>query len=373
MFAVSGCLLCLLVPAAPEPGFLGLTARSAGLSEGPTDYAHHLRPSGTVRAVMLFARFPDTEAEETTQALHDLLVPRAVDYYRRASYGQVTLSIEPVPKWLPLARASTSGDYDCSRFEPHKRYLTEVVRLAEGEVDFARYDVVYIVGSRAKGVPNSPTFIAPTGAGVTSRGRELRWAVTFGNDVRGWNWGWQTLVHETGHLFGLPDLYLYEKRDWHRAAGAWDPMGLQMPGAHFLAWHKYKLGWLRDEQMVIVRAGAATVDLTPIAEAGGVKAVVMPVSASEAWVAEARRHDAGDDDPLGLLVYRVSTTTAGGCGPVKVLPARADDGNPAWKRLYEKLYSALWFEGVALQDAEQHAAIEIVERRETGIRVRASR
>lgn len=373
MSHAAACLCCLTLLGAPETPFLGLTARVAGLSEGPTDYGFNLRPSGQLRAVMLFARFPDTQVEETTQALYDLLVPGGVDYFKRSSYGQVTLTVDALHRWLPLARASDCGDYDCRRFDTHKRYLTEAIRLAEAEVDFARYDLVYVVGSKAKGVPNSPTFLAHPGDGIVSRGHEVRLAVTFGNDIRGWNWGWQTLVHETGHVFGLPDLYLFEPKDWHRAAGAWDPMGLQMPGAHHLAWHKYKLGWLRDEQVPVVRGGESTVLLTPLAQAGGVKAVVLPVSESEAYVAEARRHDCGDDDPLGVLLYRVSTTVASGHGPVRVVPARADDGNPAWKRLYEKLYSALFFEGTVLRDPGQHASIEILERTAAGVRVKVSR
>ncbi|MBI5834947.1 MAG: hypothetical protein HZB16_21810 [Armatimonadetes bacterium] len=322
---------------------------------------------------MLFAHFPDTTVEETTQSLYDRLVPGALDYYRRASYGRLTLKVDRVDRWLPTDRTSTSGDYDCSRFDTHRRYVAEIIGKVDNEVDLSDYDVVYVVGSRAPGVPNSPTLLCPAGEGVRADGREIRFAVTFGNDIRGRDWGWQTLVHETGHLFGLPDLYLYEKTNWHRASGAWDPMGLQMPGCHHLVWHKIKLGWLREDQAVVLREGSGSVDLTSVETADGTKAVVLPIGAHEAYVVEARRHGVGDDDPLGLLLYRVSSETARGEGPIRVLPARPDDGNPAWKRLFEVLYSALWFDGTVLDDTEHRAKVVIERRTDEGFRVRVER
>mgnify|MGYP000884882096 FL=1 len=250
-----------------------------------------------------------------------------------------------------------------------------MIKKVEAEVKLADYDAVYVVGSHAPGVPNSPTLICPAGDGIRSGASEVRFAVTFGNDIRGRDWGWQTLIHETGHLFGLPDLYLYEKTNWHRASGAWDPMGLQMPGCHYLAWHKIKLGWLSEEQarVVSVGAGSGSLELRSIETADGLKALVMPISAHEAYVVEVRRHGVGDDDPFGLLLYRVSTETARGAGPVRVIPARADDGNPAWKRLFEVLYSALWFDGTVLDDTEHRAKVVVEQRLDEGFRLRVER
>jgi len=95
-------------------------------------------------------------------------------------------------------------------------------------------------------------------------------------------------------------------------------------------------------------------------------------------VLEVRRHGTGDGynpaaDPLGLLLYRVSTRTARGEGPVRVIPARPDDGNPMWRRMFEVLYNALWFEGIVLDDTEHRAKVSIVRRLDEGFRLRVER
>ena len=141
------------------------------------------------------------------------------------------------------------------RTNRHKAYIAEVVRKTSRSVDFSKYDIVYIVGSKNKGTPKSPTWLAHAGRGIRSGNAELRHAVTFGNDIRGWNWGWQTLAHETGHVFGLPDLYNHRPgtdhyRDIQKHVGCWDLMGCQLAGSEYLAWHKYKLGWLSDRDFL---------------------------------------------------------------------------------------------------------------------------
>ena len=60
-------------------------------------------------------------------------------------------------------------------------------------------------------------------------------------------------VHETGHAFGLPDLYDTRPSDYHAGAGYWDLMASGMYGCrgnnparpcHMGAWSKAMLGWV---------------------------------------------------------------------------------------------------------------------------------
>src|SRR5262249_31887037 len=152
-----------------------------------------------------------------------------------------------------------------------------------------KYDIVYVVGSKNKGTPISPTWLARPGTGIRVGMAEIRHAVTFGNDIRNRNWGWQTLAHETGHVFGLPDLYNYKQdtlrhKDMQRHVGCWDVMGNQQAGSEYLAWHKYKLGWLSDQSVLVAKKTSRTGVITPIDEKGGVKAFVVPINDVEAYV-----------------------------------------------------------------------------------------
>ncbi len=213
--------------------FLGLTAprgTAPDFWEGRTNYRLFLRPTGEIRAILLFARFPDAEGEESTRDLYDRLVPEGAAFFTRASYGQMTLKVDVRHRWIALDRPSTWAGYDQSNWDTHRSYVAEAVRKAGKDVDFGKYDIVYIVASKDWGTPKSPTWRAHPGRGIRAGDAEIRHAVTFGNDVRNRNWGWQTLTLETGHVFGLPDLYPFKVdtsrcKDFHRYGGCWDVMG----------------------------------------------------------------------------------------------------------------------------------------------------
>jgi M6 family metalloprotease-like protein len=364
-----------------KSGFLGLTAGSGDAPdfwEGRTNYRLFLRPKGVVRAVMLFARFPDAEVEEATPDLYGRLVPGGVAFFHRASYGELTLTVDAHHRWVSMDDASTSARYDGSKWETHKAYIAEVVRKTARDVDFGKYEIVYIVGSKNKGTPKSPTWRAWPGAGVRTGAAEVRHAVTFGNDIRGADWGWQTLAHETGHVFGLPDLYSFTPgsgryKDIQRHVGFWDLMGWQAAGSEYLAWHKYKLGWLSDRSFVVAKKGPRTALVTPIDENGGVKAVVVPVRDADAYVVEVRSTDGQPGSETGVLCYKVSLSLGSGEGPIQVIPARPDDGKRELEKRFITLYNALYFQGPVLEDAGRRVKIEILRREGRAYRVAVTR
>jgi M6 family metalloprotease-like protein len=274
-----------------------------------------------------------------------------------------------------MDRPSTA--YDCSKWEPHKAYVAEVVRKSR-DVDFRKYAIVYIVGSKNPGTPISPTWRAWPGDGVRAGAAEVRHAVTFGNDCRKPNSGWQTLVHETGHVFGLPDLYSFDRgsgthKDIHKYVGFWDFMGWQPAASDHLAWHKYKLGWLSDKNLAVVRKGPWSGALTPMGEPGGIKAVVVPTSDTVAYVAEVRTPDGRPASDTGVLCYKVSLTRGDGEGPIQVLPAKDDDGRMDLSRKVGHLRNALFFGGVVLNDPDHRVKVEVAGREGSGYKLRVTR
>jgi M6 family metalloprotease-like protein len=373
-------LITALVLAASQVGgsdegtFLGLEPRLEGLQEAGTDYDRYLSPLGEVRAVMLFARFPDSTGDETPEELFELLVPGAVEYFERTSYGRISLGVTPVPRWIEMDAASDSGEYDCSQFETHRHYIREAVRKCDPDVDFSLYDVVYVVAASSPGLPNSPTLHALPGDGIEVDGVELRHGVTFGNDIRNDHWGWRVLVHEMGHVFGLPDLYGYAPASVHEYVGGWDPMGLLTNGSHFLAWHKAKLGWIDEDQVMVLEDGeSAEVLVTPIGTSGGTKLVVLPIADDQAYALEVRTRAAVESDEPGVLLYRVRTSVPSGRGPMQVIPARGDDDDPELRRLYARHYNALYTEATVLDDADHRVHVSIREATPDGYLISVTR
>jgi M6 family metalloprotease-like protein len=380
ILAVAVSLLAIYALARTRQGsFLGLTASRGSereFWEGRTNYRVLLRPKGTIRAIMLFARFPDAETNESSQDLFNRLVPEGQAFFSKASYGQMTLQVDARHEWIAMDKPSTSGAYDQGKWDTHKAYVAEVVRKTGKSVDFSKYDIVYVVGSRNKGTPISPTWLARPGSGIRAGRAEIRHAVTFGNDARNPNWGWQTLTHETGHVFGLPDLYHQHTaglKDSQRHVGCWDVMGCQQTGSTYLAWHRYKLGWLSDRDVLVAKQSSKTTLVTPIDEKGGIKAVVVPASDVEAYVVEVRSRDGQPESETGVLCYKVALTIESGNGPIQVIPARPDDGNPELERKFVTLYNALYFQGTVVTDRARRIKIEILGREGNAYRIGVTR
>ncbi len=97
----------------------------------------------------------------------------------------------------------------------------------------------------------------------------------------------------------------------------WDPMsyGTAAPTpAHLFGWHKWLLRWLDPPQLTCLTApGTLEETLTPIAVAGGKKIVVVPITASFAYVVEARRRIGFDSHACeeGVVIYSVDSQRTG--------------------------------------------------------------
>ena len=104
---------------------------------------------------------------------------------------------------------------------------------------------------------------------------------------------------------GLPDLYdqahrgTPEQFSW---AGRWDVMSDNRASSHMFAWHKWLLGWLDPTQLRgLTSRGSIEAELTPLERKGGVKAVVVPITPSVAYVVEDRQR-IGEDVELATRV-----------------------------------------------------------------------
>ncbi|WP_019891280.1 M6 family metalloprotease domain-containing protein [Streptomyces purpureus] len=319
----------------PHPAGSGAPAAACALpgATGWTDEGHDTDPvqfqpsTGTRRVLTLFVDFADARATEPTDAYAAQLAP-AARWMRTASYGHLRLDVTPLRRWIRMPQTSTSYGFERGlTFETHERYVRDAITAADPHVDFSGYDMVYVVPAReATAIPFSPTYLYdPSGPGVTADGTRLKWAVTFGQDM--WRWGHKVVAHETGHTFGLPDLYAFTG-ETHRFAGGWDVMG-NIAGAapQFLGWHSWKLGWIRDRQVACLpAAGERTVRLSPVERPGGTKIAVIRTGRTTAYVAESRRARGVDGSACstGVLIYRIDSATTTGEGPVRIM-----NGNPA--------------------------------------------
>ncbi|MEU9674490.1 MULTISPECIES: M6 family metalloprotease domain-containing protein [Streptomyces] len=338
--------------------------------------AAYPRPDQGLDAVMIFLSFPDSEPVLTPGELTADHFPATTRFFERASYGRFTLRPHPQRSWTQMPRDSTwyaiERDWNAER---RTAYLRDAVAAADDDVDFSRYDVVYLVADPdAPGVDSDATKVVNFDRPLRADGHDIRRVVTvFEQHPPDRN----VLAHETGHVFDLADLYHRPtdgKGDWDTYVGDWDVMGSQFGLAPDLfGWHKWKLGWLGGRQVVCVQ-GSADLTLEPVAAAPvpggsiGTRLAVVRTGADSALAIEARSATGNDRDTCseGILIYRVRSETASGGGPVEVVDAHPDTG-ACWDRsVYPPLADAPLGVGETFTVPGAGTRVEVADRTPSG-------
>jgi M6 family metalloprotease-like protein len=347
--ALLALLALVTVPANPAHAYNGSTSTCAlqgttgYTDEGQqTDYTRFQNPVGTKRVGVIYVDFPDAVGTTTPLTPYYNQISGAANWLWNASNGKTWLDLQaPYGNWVHMPKNST--DYNWQRdfsWATHQTYVKDALTgAASAGVNLANYDTFYIVPtSTAAAISHSPTFIQdPNNVtwvwnGPTSSWVAIHWAVTFGQDL--WTWGSKVAVHETGHTFGLPDLYAFSG-DLHQYVGGWDIMGkVSGPAPQFFAWHAWKFGWITDSQVSCLSTNDTYSTTLNGVEYGGTgyKLAVIKTSATTAYVAESRKAANNDSNACatGVVIYKVDTSTTTGNGPIRIVTnpdAAAPTGN----------------------------------------------
>ncbi len=298
------------------------------------------------KMVVLFVEFPDRRAADAGDSFTSIpayleFLQGSVDWFRLSSYGQLRLDLAAPQNSSDLGWIMMKGNaaqYSWSG-QTHTMfaYIGEVCQSAYDKwgIQADDYDMLLVMPARGKpGLSNGPSNINrdPTDSeqpntnlpAYVDRDRKPHYigtALTAGNDM--FRWGYRWLIHESGHAFGFPDLYMYAptvngtKVGQFFYCGGWDMMGnIAGHSTDYLAWHKWKLRWIRDDQVDVVSLSGAKPTahfLTPVETPGGTKMVVIRTGLSTAYVAEFRtRLGVNSLDNRGkysgILIYRIDAS-----------------------------------------------------------------
>ncbi|RKN41608.1 M6 family metalloprotease domain-containing protein [Streptomyces hoynatensis] len=400
---------------APAPGAQAAGGLGESLPTGPG-----FSPStGTVSALTVFIDFPDAPATISTRERFAEFFPETAEQFAESSYGRLRYRAVPVHRWLRMSQPFE--DYGIDRgagWRPddeqgYNRLLREIVAAldepppaaggarggAAGErgrgrdgpregaapVDFSDYDLVNVLATPNAGPPATERVLS-----VSFPGRDL--VATAEGPLRNVSFIWsrqpgpaehRVLVHENGHVFGLPDLYWTGAGRPPQLTGHWDVMEQDWgPPNDFLAWHKWKLGWLLPGQVdCVAEPGTSEHVLTPVGAAGtgGTRLLAVRTGDHEALAIEVRTPGALDEVVCrpGVLVSRISTVTRSGFGPVTVQDATpGSEGCQAVPdpQVTAQLTDAPFVPGETFRDAEAGVSVEVLDADSSGRhRVRVSR
>ena len=294
---------------------------------------NRLPNKGTLNFKVLFAKSAGSTAanEKSAQDLYKKLQPEIVSsFYNQVSNGSVkNIQFEPYYSWIEFDKLESLQDArgtDQSRVESEWRtFVSKTLETAEPQIDFTKSDGVMIILD-----PNSSYL--RLGYGLTDEhivdGKKISSVIILGRAyVQVGLRSPYLVIHELGHLFGLPDLYSYidafkTNQDSTDTVAYFSVMNkAAVGGIGYFGWERFILGWLDDPQIICHKAGEVAGNLVPLTKANGLKMIAVPISSSQVLVVENRTKE-GIDKMIpnpGIIAYVVDSSIEGGKNPIKVL------------------------------------------------------
>lgn len=285
-------------------------------------------------------------------------------YFKEVSEGRLTFEVTFLERWYQMPEPA--GNYSQLRVsEPNPKLANDAIEQADPDVDFSLHDIViFVLPSRApipSGEPQSIEKFAdfhnfayiPEGDPyrvVSDEGwvRNYLGAGTYFDDPSRPVWSYY--IHETGHMFGLPDWYLREGNmmfgpDQENPLiipigpmSTWSMMSTQDgPSRTFDAWARWLMGWLSEDQVLcydlaqIQAHGQFDVELISLdTYEPGNKAVFIKLGETSGLAVESRRPIGLDSnitawrraarDPRGIIAYTIDTTKGDAGGTLSLVP-----------------------------------------------------
>ena len=287
---------------------------------------NRLPNKGTLNFKVLFAKSSGSTVanEKSAEDLYKKLQPEIVSsFYNQVSNGSVQkIQFEPYYSWIEFDKLESLKDAAGDEIKlveaEWRTFVSKTLETAEPQIDFTKSDGVMIILD-----PNSSYL--RLGYGLTDEytvdGKKLSSVVLLGRAyVQVGLRSPYLVIHELGHLFGLPDLYSFQ--DSTDTADYFSIMNkAAVGGIGYFGWEKYILGWLDDPQMICHKAGEVTGNLVPLTKTNGLKMIAVPISSSQVLVVENRAKE-GIDKMIpnpGIIAYIVDSSIEGGKNPIKVL------------------------------------------------------
>lgn len=281
-----------------------------------------------LKAAFICVDFPNKKGPDSQHPepsfYYDLLARDGLEVFKEISYGKLDLEVTLFDQWFTMPKED--ADYHMERgatAETHGAYIKDAMDVSCGVVNYAQFDILYIVPVHGSAVPYSPTMVGKDHP-ISCASGSVGLVVTFGADM--YHRKGKLFAHENGHILGLPDLYTYRVTegavDGFSHCGTWDLMGwIEGLAPDYLAYSKWRLGWIEDSQVACAEADGEYA-LTPVETAEGLKLVVIPLDDYHGYAVEYRK-PLGLDAALpedGLLFYRLDGTVDGGMGCITIIP-----------------------------------------------------
>ncbi|MBM3494445.1 MAG: M6 family metalloprotease domain-containing protein [Armatimonadetes bacterium] len=269
------------------------------------------------------------KSNPTGQAVHGSMN----DYYQEVSCGALSVQGKVfAPVALTQPRASYGQGTGARAKTPFLTEALDALTKREGQAALDEFDGIMFIYAGSRPATTRGGLFWPHRSSVTYAGKRRPYFIVPEGGQRMSNIS--VMVHEFGHMLGLPDLYARPENPGSEGAGMWCAMSQQAGDGrpqHMSAWCKERMGWLKP--VVLDPAVPQKLLLSPIAGSATecYKVMVRP-DGSEYFLLENRKKT-GFDAVLpaeGLLIWRVvgsrpfleeSHGIEGPAGPTTLVPS----------------------------------------------------
>lgn len=273
---------------------------------------------GEIKALIIPVDFPDVVGSGNPAEIYFEMAMGMDAYFKKVSEERVFFSFEILPKYVRLDFPSTKYNLGTWNTGDGLGYWKATLAAADPLVDFSKFDVVYSLSPKTipwSSIAYGPAF--PTRINVED-GFVLNGTISGADAYQNFpGAAWKWMAHETGHLFGLHDLYTIAPKE--QTFGEWDLMSLNWTtrAIELNSWNRYISGWLSESQVDCldantISASALTRNLVPLVQKiSGQKSQLIKLSDSKILVMEYRTTGGFDVIPeleQGVLVYTVDLT-----------------------------------------------------------------
>ena len=350
----------------------GNTQMQVGFPKAPG----RLPSFGTIKALIVPVDFADVVGQRPPAEEFTPMTDGQNDFYYKMSGNKIKFDYQVLKNWVRMPVSSTFHKMGTwNQGDPYS-YWKMAVETADPLVDYSQFDVVYVLSPRE--IPWASIAYGPAGplnsAGISTNDGPVTNITLSGADAwqnisRGTPWRW--ISHETGHLFGLHDLYV---NPGDAVYGTWDLMSNNwaVGAIEINSWNRYLLGWLTDSQInclntTEITSAGVTQLINPIERVNDLtKAVVVRLSSTKILVIESRRNEGFDvltASQEGTLVYTVDMTIQSIKGGWKV-QRRPGSTDPQFTDAALRVGDVITVDGVR---------IEVVSRDQNGDTVKVSK
>ncbi len=311
---------------------------NSNMNQGFPARPERLPRTGTIRALIVPVDFADVPGTDRPETAFFEMADLTDQFFRKMSGNLVSFSFQVLPNYVRLPFSSSFHKLGTWNSGDPSAYYKAALREADPLVDYSKFDVVYVLSPKtipASSIAYGPAFPMKV---LTNDGPINNGTISGADAYQQFpGAGWKWMAHETGHLFGLHDLYTIDPQP--PTYGSWDIMSLNWStkAIELNSWNRFIMDWLPTNAYRCLSPAQAKSLTEPTAlipigqDSVGTKSIFIPLSSTQILVIEHRATAGLDNIPLqetGVLVYTVDMTIPSIKGGWKVVrPDRSTSRN----------------------------------------------